>query len=156
MGARRRAWPSGVAGRRRRVAYLANGAFSDWSAEAFAVDVATGDVRWRTDLGAGELRLRGSVAVDDGTVFVVDGDLVALDAADGSETWRTAFDAPAETTPSVAHGTAYVTDAAGTLHAVAGTEPSGGRRTWASRTGGRLSPSPPTRCTSEPTRGSAR
>jgi len=48
-----------------------------------------------------------------------DGDLVALDAADGSEVWRTALDASAETTPSVADETVYATDTAGTLHAVA-------------------------------------
>jgi outer membrane protein assembly factor BamB len=47
----------------------------------------------------------------------VDGDLVALDIADGSEGWRTEFDAPAETTPTVDDGTVYVTDTAGTLHA---------------------------------------
>jgi outer membrane protein assembly factor BamB len=48
-----------------------------------------------------------------------DGDLVALGAADGSEVWRTALDASAETTPSVADETVYATDTAGTLHAVA-------------------------------------
>lgn len=101
------------------VAYLANGSFSTWPSEAFAVAVESGTERWRTDLGTGELRLRGSVAVDDGTVFVVDGDLVALDVETGTEEWRVAFDAPAETTPTAADGTVFVTDTDGTLHAVA-------------------------------------
>lgn len=114
------------------VAYLANGSFSDWSAEVFAVDVATGEERWRTDLGAGEVNLRGSVAVADGTMFVVDGDLVALDVADGSEIWRIAFEAPAETTPSVANGTVYVTDTDGTLHAVTAAE---GTEQWSVEVG---------------------
>jgi outer membrane protein assembly factor BamB len=104
------------------VAYLANGSFSEWPAAAFAVDVDTGDERWRTDLGGGESHLRGSVAVDDGHVFVVDGELIALDTADGTEVWRAGFDAPAETTPTVADGTVYVTDTDGTLHAVATTD----------------------------------
>jgi outer membrane protein assembly factor BamB len=100
------------------VAFLANGAFSEWPSAAFAVDVETGEERWRTDLGTGEVHLRGSVAVADSLVLVVDRDLVALDGETGSEVWRAAFDAPAETTPVVASGTAYVTDTEGTLHAV--------------------------------------
>lgn len=114
------------------VAYLANGSFSEWSAEAFAVDVATGEERWRTELGTGEVHLGGSVAVADDTMFVVDGDLVGLDVADGSEIWRTAFEAPAETTPSVANGTVYVTDGAGTFHAVTAAD---GTKRWSAEVG---------------------
>ncbi|WP_380674534.1 PQQ-binding-like beta-propeller repeat protein [Salinigranum sp. GCM10025319] len=108
------------------VAYLANGSFSEWPTEAFAVDTATGEVRWRTDLGTGEVHLRGSVAVAD-HVLVVDGDLVALETSDGTEAWRVSFDAPAETTPTVADGTAYVTDSGGVLHAV---ETADGTERW--------------------------
>ena len=114
------------------VAYLANGSFSEWPTEAFAYDVETGEERWRVDLGTGELRLRGSVAVADGRLFLVDGDLVALDTADGSELWRAEFDDPAETTPTVADGTVYVTDTGGTLHAVAVAD---GSERWAADVG---------------------
>lgn len=114
------------------VAYLASGVFEEWPTEVFAVDVATGEERWRTDLGGGQLHLRGSVAVDDGRVFVVDGDLVVLDTADGEERWRAAFDAPAETTPTVADGTVYVTDTDGTLHAVAAAD---GTERWTADVG---------------------
>jgi outer membrane protein assembly factor BamB len=100
------------------VVYLANGEFSGWSAEAFAVDIADGDVRWQTDLGDSS-RLRGSVAVDDSAVYVVAGDLRALDRSDGTVRWTHDLAAPAETTPTVADGSVYVTDSEGTLHAVA-------------------------------------
>ncbi|MDS0280854.1 PQQ-binding-like beta-propeller repeat protein [Haloarcula onubensis] len=100
------------------VAYLANGAFSEWSTEIFAYDVSTGTRQWRTTLETDELRLDGSVAVGDDYVFVVAGDIVAFDTTDGRETWRTELDAPAETTPTVTDDTVYVTDSGGTLHAV--------------------------------------
>jgi outer membrane protein assembly factor BamB len=105
------------------VVSLANGAFSEWPAAAFAVDLADGTVRWRTDLGDTG-RLRGSVAVDGAATYVVAGDLRALDRADGTVRWTRDLSAPAETTPTVADGTVYVTDTAGTLHALAtdGTE----------------------------------
>ena len=105
------------------VGYLANGEFSEWPAAAFAVDLADGEVRWQTDLGDTG-RLRGSVAVDDDTVYVVAGDLRALDRSDGTVRWTHDLSAPAETTPTVADGSVYVTDSEGTLHAVAtdGTE----------------------------------
>ena len=105
------------------VVYLANGEFSEWPAEAFAVDLADGDVEWQTDLGDNS-RLRGSPAVDDRAVYVVAGDLRALDPADGTLRWTHDLSAPAETTPTVANESVYVTDTEGTLHAVAtdGTE----------------------------------
>jgi outer membrane protein assembly factor BamB len=103
---------------REGVVYLANGEFSEWSAKAFAVDLADGSVRWQTDLGDSS-RLRGSVAVDDTTVYVVAGDLRALDRSDGTVRWTHDLAALAETTPTVADGSVYVIDSEGTLHAVA-------------------------------------
>jgi outer membrane protein assembly factor BamB len=106
------------------VVYLANGEFSGWPAEAFAVGLADGEHRWRTDLGIVGGRLRGSVAVDDSAVYVVAGDLRALDQSDGTVRWTHDLSAPAETTPTLADGSVYVTDTEGTLHAVStdGTE----------------------------------
>ncbi|WP_424005164.1 PQQ-binding-like beta-propeller repeat protein (plasmid) [Haloarcula salina] len=100
------------------VAYLANGAFQEWPTEVFAFDIGTGEEQWRTTLDVGESNLEGSVAVDDDYVFIVDGSLIALDTADGSEAWRKDFDTSANTTPSVSDGTVYVTDTGGTLHAI--------------------------------------
>lgn len=114
------------------IAYLANGSFTEWPTEAFAIEVATGEEQWRTELGTGEYHLRGSVAVDESTMFVVDDDLVALSVVDGSETWRTTFGAPAETTPSVANGIVYVTDTDGILHAVAAED---GSEQWSTEVG---------------------
>nr|WP_245180898.1 PQQ-binding-like beta-propeller repeat protein [Halomicroarcula amylolytica] len=113
-------------------AYLANGSFAEWATEAFAFDVATGEKQWQTELGTGELHLRGSIAVADDLLFVVDGDLVALNTADGSEAWRVSFAVPTETTPSVADGTVYVTDTAGHLHAVATAD---GTEHWSAKVG---------------------
>lgn len=109
------------------VAYLANGAFTEWSTEVFAVEVSTGAQQWRTTLGEAESHLEGSVAVDDESVFIAAGDIIAFDTADGSEIWRVELDAPAETTPTVSDGTVYVTDTGGTLHAVRTAD---GRERW--------------------------
>lgn len=100
------------------VAFLASGSFSDYPAVVFAYDLAAGETRWERETSAGQLHLRGSVAVGDDCVFAGDGDLVAIEAADGTVRWRTGFDSPVETTPTVADGTVYVTDAGGTCHAV--------------------------------------
>ncbi|WP_170845570.1 outer membrane protein assembly factor BamB family protein [Halorientalis persicus] len=100
------------------VAYLANGAFNEWSTEVFAFDVSTGEQQWRTTLADDDSDLEGSVAVNDGYVFIVAGDIIAFNTTDGSEVWRTQLDSPAETTPTVSDGKVYVTDSEGTLHAV--------------------------------------
>lgn len=100
------------------VAYLANGTFSEWSAEVFAFDVSTGEQQWRTTLDDDDADIEGSVAVDEDYVFIVAGDIIAFNMTDGSEVWRTQLDSSAETTPTVADGTVYVTDSEGTLYAV--------------------------------------
>nr|WP_240940300.1 PQQ-binding-like beta-propeller repeat protein [Haloarcula argentinensis] len=100
------------------VAYLANGAFNEWSTEVFAFDISEGEQQWRTSLKEDDADLDGSVAVNDGYVFIVAGDIIAFDTADGSEIWRTQLDSPAKTTPTVSDGTVYVTDSGGMLYAV--------------------------------------
>jgi len=100
------------------VAYLANGAFSDWPSELFAVDIHTGEQQWKTTVPVGEADLEGSVAVSDNHLFIVAGDIRAFDLTDGTGIWHTELDSPAETTPTVFDGRVYVTDSEGTLYAI--------------------------------------
>ncbi|WP_135828742.1 outer membrane protein assembly factor BamB family protein [Halorussus halobius] len=93
---------------------VANGAVYVGTSETFdgdeaavqAFDADTGDERWTTPV---ETDGATGVAVDSGTAYVGEtgGGLAALDAADGSENWRT--DAAKMTfPPTVADGTVFV------------------------------------------------
>ncbi len=64
----------------------------DWTGHVRALDAATGEEQWATNLDA--YYIGGSVAVDDDRVFVgtFDARVVALDRASGEELWSTAFD----------------------------------------------------------------
>jgi outer membrane protein assembly factor BamB len=106
----------------------------------FAVDPASGDVRWQfqTDgevdatpavVGAPGGTEGSSESSDGGTVYAgsYDGNLYALSAADGSERWRYETDGFVSAAPAVDGDGAYFTSEAGTLAAV---ETADGSERW--------------------------
>ena len=93
------------------VAYLQSG-----DGVVYALDAATGVVRWRVDLGAGE----STPAVVGDTLYVNDGvgALVAFDIATGAERWRFADEIAAGATPIVVDGVLFTAREDGTLFAL--------------------------------------
>jgi len=93
-----------------------------------AFDPATGDGKWRQDVGRW---CPGPVAVANGTVYAVTtrendtGSLVALDAATGTEQWTYDSAQPLAGSPAVGEGAIFVGDARG-VHAVT----TAGERRW--------------------------
>jgi hypothetical protein len=76
-------------------------------AKLYAVDAATGAVRWTATTGAA--LTVSSPAVADGRVFVGSPDqkLYAFDAATGAQLWNTSTGAAVEAPPTVADGVVY-------------------------------------------------
>lgn len=75
----------------------------------YAVDVSTGDTRWAHELsGTSSFPRPTRPAVADGTVYVANGSLTALSAAEGSVQWSTSFDRSVATAPTVSDGTVYL------------------------------------------------
>lgn len=62
--------------------------------------------QWRADVGL----IFGTPAVTDGVAYVgsYDGNVYALDTADGSENWRLETGGKVQSSPAVANGTVYV------------------------------------------------
>jgi len=83
----------------------------------FALDVATGHVRWLRDAGAG---IVGGVAVDGDTIyFGTKGKRVyAVAAATGDPTWQFSTAGEVWATPTVDGDTIYVTSLDGSLYAI--------------------------------------
>ncbi len=86
----------------------------DSDALVSAFGIADGTRRWRFDTRPeddGNTNIGGGVAYDQGTVYAVNGlgYVVALDAAKGTEKWRTKIIAPARSSPMVAEGRVHVT-----------------------------------------------
>lgn len=114
------------------------------SGYVYAVDLATGDVRWATELAS----FFGSPAVVDGTVYVATHGqgtdrrpvLYALDAASGDVTWQYEL-GPAEHgsrsvgSVCVAHDAVFASNRRGILHAV---ERADGTQRWSRNTGRRI------------------
>lgn len=104
----------------------------------YALDPVDGEIRWVWEAGA---EIRGSPAVTDGTVYLGAGSrgrsVFAVDAADGTIEWRSAFrSGPVVSSLAVAGGTAYAGDTDGTLWAVhTGPDGEAGTRRWAFDTG---------------------
>ena len=94
-----------------------------------ALDLQTGEERWRTDLDRGDGILATPVVVD-GVVYAAtyDGVVLALDAATGDEAWRVDLAEPVYyAAPAVDEGTLYVVDISGRLTAL---DAEAGGRQW--------------------------
>lgn len=84
----------------------------DATVHAFAAD--SGAKVWSTNLATGDknraARFGGGASYDDGRVFATDGlgDVVALNAADGKEIWRSKPGGPLRGAPTIANGQVYV------------------------------------------------
>jgi outer membrane protein assembly factor BamB len=79
----------------------------------YAIDALTGQQVWAIDLSAGTAGDPGTAklpAIDNGTIFVstLEGDLVAVDAADGTVLWQQHLAEDTPNSPTVADGTVYV------------------------------------------------
>jgi outer membrane protein assembly factor BamB len=84
----------------------------------YALDTATGDVLWVTDVGS---TVADSPALDGTTLFVPtgSGQLVALSASDGALLWSGTAGSPLTVQPAIAGGVVFTGSADGTVHAFA-------------------------------------
>lgn len=107
-------------------------------ANLYAVDAATGAVRWTAPTGAA--LTVSSPAVADGRVFIGSPDqkLYAFDAATGAQLWNTSTGAAVEAPPTVADGVVYA--ASDKLYAL---DPATGQVHWTADTGGPVAFSAP-------------
>ena len=86
----------------------------DVTATVHALAADTGKTLWSTSLTEGKVnraaRFGGGVSYDSGKVYATDGlgDVVALNAADGKEVWRSKPGGPLRGAPTVANGSVYV------------------------------------------------
>lgn len=116
-----RAWTASIAGttKTRRLAaapVIADGMLFavDTSAVVHAFDAATGARRWQHQIRvSGDLEdatFGGGAAYDNGRIYATNGvgDVVALNAADGSEVWRVKPSGPLRGAPTVAFNSVYV------------------------------------------------
>lgn len=80
-----------------------------------AVDAATGDERWRFDVGGAIIR--ASPVVQDGVLYLGAGFvMIALDPATGQERWRQPIEFAGSSSPVVANGVVYMCSEQGTLY----------------------------------------
>jgi outer membrane protein assembly factor BamB len=99
---------------------------------AFAAD--TGATLWSAEMSPGKenrgSRFGGGVSYDDGKVYATDGlgDVVAFNAADGKEIWRTKPGGPLRGAPTVANGSLYVLSQDNQLFALSQAD---GKTQWA-------------------------
>ena len=104
----------------------------DSAAVVSAFQLATGARLWRFDSTTKKDRsdnVGGGLAVDQGTLYAVNGlaELVALDAAKGTERWRVGLGSAARSSPTVADGRLFVTTIDDRLLAFATQD---GRQLW--------------------------
>lgn len=119
----------GTSGRTRLGAapVVANGTLFvvDTEGVVHAFDAATGTRRWQLSTVKGEENLRaafgGGVSFDGGRVYATNGlgDVVAIDAAAGSEVWRKKPGGPLRGAPTVLDGNLYVVSQDNQLFALA-------------------------------------
>jgi len=104
----------------------------DSNAVASAFRVANGERIWRFDTrneDADSTNIGGGLGVDGGVVFAVNGlgDVVAIDAAKGTQKWRALLDSPARSAPTIADGRLFVITIEDKLRALATAD---GRSLW--------------------------
>jgi outer membrane protein assembly factor BamB len=116
-----RVWVAGVNGGSNRQRLAAPPVIADGRLYAMDVDstvhafaATTGAQAWSVQLASGkknkDARFGGGVSFDDGKVYATDGlgDVVALNAADGKEVWRSKPGGPLRGAPTVSNGNVYV------------------------------------------------
>jgi outer membrane protein assembly factor BamB len=116
-----RAWTASIAGGSNRerlgaAPVVADGHLyvEDTNAVVHSFDAATGASGWSTEIAKGDqnasARFGGGVSYDDGKLYATDGlgDVVALNASDGSEIWRVRPGSPLRGAPTIAYGQIYV------------------------------------------------
>jgi outer membrane protein assembly factor BamB len=104
----------------------------DSDAVVSAFDVQSGSRAWRFDTkneDADSTNVGGGLGVDQGVLYAVNGlaDIVALDAAKGTLTWRKTLESPARSAPTIADGRIFVVTIEDKLRALATTD---GRALW--------------------------
>lgn len=106
----------------------------------YALDRATGTLRWRNDHGTSWVIT--SVAVANGVVYAASSDAAfvqALDAKSGAELWRTPTGVPVWSSPALTPSAVIVADHAGRIRAL---DSANGRVLWTFRTAARVLSSP--------------
>ena len=116
-----RAWTARIAGgsNRERLAaapVIADGRLYaiDTNAVVHSFDATTGAAGWTTEIAQGDqnrdARFGGGVSYEDGKLYATDGlgDVVALNAKDGSVIWRVRPGGPLRGSPTLANGQIYV------------------------------------------------
>jgi outer membrane protein assembly factor BamB len=103
----------------------------DSDAVVRAFDVHTGARLWQFDTknDSDSTNVGGGLGVDNGVVYAVNGlgDVVALDAAKGTQTWRKLLEAPTRSAPTIADGRLFVITIDDKLYAMATSD---GRTLW--------------------------
>jgi outer membrane protein assembly factor BamB len=104
----------------------------DSDAMVSAFDIATGRRAWRLDTRGEDVdssNVGGGLAVDQGALYAVNGlgDIVALDAANGSVRWRKNIGVPTRSAPTVVEGRLFVTTIEDRLVSMAADD---GRQLW--------------------------
>lgn len=110
----------------------------DWNGRVWALDAATGQVRWTTDLHGA---IKGSLALTGQRLFIgtYGGDVVSLDARTGRVLWRSGGHSRIYSSPAVAYGRVYIGSLDGGVYAFGATT---GDLLWAHPTGGYVYASP--------------
>ena len=112
--------------------------FTGKRGDLFAVDAATGELRWQKDLG--EYVLSSSPAVVDGSVYVAGGfEFYSFDAATGKERWKLPIQYAAQSSPTVSGDMVYVASQDGRLY---GVDIDSGKQQWAYEAKGLIFSSP--------------
>ena len=107
----------------------------NYSGAVVALDPRTGQVAWRSTVGA---RLYGGVGVHGGVLVVGDvgGQVVAVDAATGRVMWRHQTGGYVYSSPAIAHDTVFIGSYSGRFEAL---DLHTGRTRWSVDAGGRIS-----------------
>lgn len=140
-GRPQRAWRFDSAGELYSSPVVANGLVyvGSKSGFLFALDLKTGETRWRADLGD-NIIVKSSPAVLDDRIIVGAGySLFAFDPLTGKEIWRSSTPPLSESSPSFANGKVYVASSTSSVYAF---DVETGRQLWSLQTDGLIKSSP--------------